>query len=92
MNCQVRVVGLFDASYYLRIYAERLAYVYNLLGVFLRQVDLKAVTAVEYLVHLLPFGLALLLDGAEQRRDGEEVILDYVYAFNKVQYLGLGTA
>ena len=92
MNCQVRVIGLFDASYDLRIYSERLAYVYNLLGVFLRQIDLEAVTTVEYLVHLLPFGLALLLDGAEQRRDGEEVILDYVNTLNKVQYLGLCTA
>ena len=92
MDGQVRVVGLFDASYDLRIYAERLAYVYNLLCIFLRQIDFKAVTAVEYLVHLLPFCLALLLNGAEQRRDGEEVILDYVYSVYKVQDLGLCTA
>ena len=86
------VVGGFDAAYDLGIDAERLADFYYLLGVLLGQIDFKAMTAVEHLVHLFPVSVALLLDGAEQGRDGEHVVLDYVNAVNKVQDLGLGTA
>ena len=92
MDGEVSVVGGFDAAYDLGIDAERLADFYYLLGVLLGQIDFKAMTAVEYLVHLFPLSTALLLNSAEQRRDGEEVILDYMYAVNKMQDLGLGTA
>ena len=48
---------------------------------------------VEDLVHLAPVGVALLLDGAEQGRYGEEVVLDdaAVVAY-EVQHLGLCAA
>ena len=89
---KVSVIGGFDAADDLGIDAERTAYVDNLLGVFLRQVDFKAVTAVEYLVHLLPISVALLLDCAEQGRDGEHVVFYHMYILYKVQNLGLGAA
>ena len=87
--CAVR--GL-DAADDPGIDAERLAYVDYLPCIFLWQINLEAVAAVEYLVHLFPLSAALLLNGAEQRWDGKEVILDYMYAVNKVQDLGLCTA
>ena len=47
-------------------------------------------THVEYLVHFLPVGLAMLLNEAEQWRNGKHVVLDNtaVVAY-EVQNLGL---
>ena len=55
----------------------------------LGEVDLHAVSHVEDLVHLCPVGAALLLDCLEQRRDGEQIVLDDTYSIDEVQHLGL---
>ena len=39
-------------------------------------VDLHAMSHVEYLVHLLPVGAGALMDGAEEWGHGEHVVLD----------------
>ena len=57
-----------------------------------RDVDLEPVAHVEDLVHLLPIGAALLLDGLEQWRDGEEVVFDDVDVLDEVHDFGLGTS
>ena len=41
-------------------------------------IDFHSVAHVEDAVHLAPVGLALLLYGSEEWRDGEEVVFDYV--------------
>ncbi len=64
-----------DVANDLRIDAEALGYLDDLLSISGIEVDLKTVAHIEDLVHLLPIGATLLLDGAEKRRDGEEVVL-----------------
>lgn len=88
----MRVVRCLDAAYDLSRYAEAFTYGNYLLGILLGQIYLETVAAVEDLVHFLPVGAALLLDCAEQRRNGEQVVLDDVDVLHKVQNLGLGAA
>ena len=64
----------------------------DLLGMLGRQIDFHAVTHVEHLVHLGPVGAALLLDGAEEGRNGEHVVFDDTEAVDEMEYLRLGTA
>ena len=60
---------------------------------FLGQIDFEAVAHVEDFVHLLPVRSALLLNGAEEGRDGEHVVLHHAAVFaDEVEHLCLGTA
>ena len=71
---------------------ETAAYVDDSLCGGLVGVELHTVAHIEDGVHLFPVGAALFVDEAEQRRGGEEVVLDHVQLVDEVQHLGLGTA
>ncbi len=47
---------------------------------------------IEYLVHLAPGSAAFATDEVEERRCGEEVVLDHVFVFHEVHHLGLCSA
>ena len=82
----------FDVSHHLCIDIERLREVDNLLGNFGTHVNLHAVTHIEHLVHLLPVGTGTLVDGMEQGRNREHVVLDYLaVVVDEVEHLGLRT-
>ena len=53
------------------------------------KIDFETMAHVEHLVHLGPVGSRLLVDGAEQRRNGEEIILDDMQVLDEVEHLGL---
>ena len=55
-------------------------------------ISFQSVPHVEYLIHLLPVGLAFFLDNAEQGWHVEHVVLDDVHLIGEMQHLGLGTA
>ena len=58
-----------------------------------REVHFQTVTHIEYLVHFAPIRVALLLDGLEQGRYGEEVVFDdAAVVAHEVQHLGLCAA
>ena len=67
---------VFDVADYLGVDVEAFGYFDDALGGLLVGVYLHAVTHVEDFVHLFPFGAALVVYHAEERRDGEEVVLD----------------
>ena len=76
----------------LSVDAEALRDLDNLLCMLWREVYLKSVTHVEYLVHLSPISTALLVDSLEERWNREEVVLDDAYIVtHEVKDLGLGT-
>ena len=84
------MVTLLHAAHYLRIDAEALRNGDDLLGMLRREIDLKTVTHVEHLVHLGPFGTALLVDCPEERRYREEIVLDDAdIVTHEMQDLGL---
>ena len=69
---------------------EAAAGVDDLLCVFGRNVNFQTVTHVEYLVHLGPVGSALFLDGTEQGRNGEHVVLYHAaVVIDEMQHFGL---
>ena len=82
------VAGLY-ASYDLCVDAEALADLDDVLCLVGGEVYLHAVTHVEHLVHLCPVRVALLVDGLEERRHGEHVVLDDVQFVDEVQDLCL---
>ena len=84
------VTGLYT-TYDLCVDAEALANLDDALCLVGREVDLHAVTHVEHLVHLGPVGMALLVDGLEEGRHGEHVVLDDVQVVDEVQDLCLRT-
>ena len=49
-------------------------------------------THIEDLVHFAPVGAALLFDGAEQRRNGKQIVFHNVHAVDKMQHFGLRAA
>ena len=58
-----------------------------------REVHFQAMPHIEHLVHFAPVRIALLLDGLEQRWNGEEIVFDdTAVVSHKVQYLGLCAA
>ncbi len=58
-----------------------------------REVHFQAMSHIEHLVHFAPVRIALLLDGLEQRRNGEKVVFDYAAVVTyEVQHLGLCAA
>ena len=58
-----------------------------------RKIYFQTVSHIEYLVHFAPVRIALLLDGPEQRRNGEKVVFDNAAVISdKVQHFGLRTA
>ena len=81
-----------DMANDLSIDAEALGDLYNLLRIGSVEVDLKTVAHIEDLVHLLPVCTALLLDGAEEGRHREKIVLDDVDVLDEVHDLGLRTA
>lgn len=57
------------------------------------EVHFQAMPHIEHLVHFAPVRIALLLDGLEQRWNGEEIVFDdTAVVSHKVQYLGLCAA
>ena len=75
----------------LGIDVKRLRNLDNLLGNLRANVDLHAVTHVEYLIHLFPIGARTLVDGMEEWGHREHVVLDdAAVVVDKVQNLGLG--
>ena len=72
--------------------AETLADGNNFLGMFGRQIYFKAVSHIEYLVHLCPVRIALLFNRFEQRRNREQIILNHAAIVTyKVQHFRLCT-
>lgn len=71
---------------------ERFGNLDDLLRIFGAHVDFEAMTHVEDLVHLLRVCAALLLDGAEEGRHGEEIIFYDVEVLDEVHDLGLRAA
>ena len=77
-------------THHLGIDVETLAYLDDLLGYLGANIDLHAVTHVEYLVHLFPIGARALVDSAEKWGNREHVVLYYAtIVVYKVQNLGL---
>ena len=77
------VAGLY-AAHNLRIDAKVLADFDDALCLVGREVDFHTVTHVEHLVHLGPVGVALFVNGLEEGRHGEHVILDDVEFVDEV--------
>mgnify|MGYP003299334699 CR=1 FL=1 len=92
MNIELLLVAGLYAAHNLRIDAKALADFDDALCLVGREVDFHAVTHVEYLVHLGPVGVALFVNGLEEGRHGEHVVLDDVKLVDEVQNLGLRTA
>ena len=87
------MVTCLDTSYDLRIDTETLGNGNHLLRMLRREVNLEAMTHIEHLVHLSPISTALLMNGLEERRNREKIILDYAdIVTHKVKDLGLGAA
>ena len=76
--CFVFWLLFFYVSDDLCVDVEGAADVDHLLGIGVVDIDFHSVAHVEDAVHLAPVGLALLLYGLEEWRDGEEVVFDYV--------------
>ena len=55
-------------------------------------IDFHTVAHIEDLVHFVPIGTTLFMNQAEERRDGEKVVLDDMNIVDKMEHLGLGTA
>ena len=85
-------VTCLDASYYLSIYTERVAYINHFAGLFFIEVNLEALSHVEYLVHFLPIRIALLVNCSEQWWYGEHIIFYYTYVIDEVQYFRLSAS
>ena len=82
-----------DVADHLRVDIEALADGDDLPGILRADLDLKAVAAVEDLVHLAPVSAALLGDDAEEGRHGEHVVLDdAAVVAHEMQHLGLSAA
>ena len=63
----------------------------NVISDLFTHVDLHAVTHVEHLVHLFPWGPRLFLNQLEQGRNGEHIILHDVHILHEIHHFGLGT-
>ena len=92
VDVELLLVASLYAAHDLCVDAEALADLDDALCLVCRQVDLHAVPHVEHLVHLSPVRVALLVDGLEQGRHGEHVILDDVQVVDEVQDLRLRAA
>ena len=87
------MVTCFYAADDLCVDTEALRDLDYLLSVFRREVNLETMTHVEYLVHLRPVCSTLLVDGLEERRYREEIVLDHADVVTyEMEDLGLGTA
>ena len=70
------VVTLLYSADDLSVDSEALGDCDDFLSMFRRKIDLKTMTHIEHFVHLGPVSAALLVNGLEERRNREEVILD----------------
>ena len=78
------MVAFFDASDDLCIDVEALADGNDFFCVLGCEVDFQTMSHVEHLVHLGPVSAALFLNGLEQGRDGEEIVLDDSHIVHEV--------
>ena len=91
MECHMRVIAGLDASDNLSIDIETLADFDYLLGFVGRKINLQTMSHIEDLIHLLPIGARLLVDGAEERRNREKIVFYDVQVLDEMQHLGLRT-
>lgn len=82
----------FDVADDLGVDVEAAGYVDDALGGVFVGVDFHAVAHVEYFVHFFPLGGAFVVDHAEERWDGEEVVFDHVEFVDEVEHFGLCAA
>lgn len=93
LDNQFFLIALFDTSYNLCIDVEAFADGNHFFRMLRRKIYFQTVSHIEYLVHFAPVRIALLLDGPEQRRNGEKVVFDNAAVISdKVQHFGLRTA
>ncbi len=84
--------AFFNVADNLGINIEILRYLNDFLGNLRTNINLHAVPHIEHLVHFLPVGAGTLVDGFEQRRNGEHIVFHHTAVIvDKVEYLGLGS-
>ena len=86
------LLAFLDVAYDLCVNVERLREGNDLICHLRTYVDFHAVSHVEYLVHFLPVCARTIVNGTEQRRNGEHIVLDdAAVVVDEVEHLGLGT-
>ena len=91
MDIELLLIAGLYTTHDLCIDTEALADFDDALSLVGREVDLHAMTHIEHFVHLCPVGMTLFVDGLEQGRYGEHVVLDDMEVIDEVQNLCLRT-